>query len=286
MRPESVISAVHIQRPENLCQISLHASIAVVSAALAYQSLNISSHASSSSNNWQATSVSLKAQFSGVPGDAEPVITEYPVPTAESNPPFIAAGSDGALWFTEYSANDKIGRITTGGSITEYVNPTANSYPSAIAAGPDGALWFTEYSADKIGRITTGGSITEFTIPAANSYPGDIAAGPDGALWFTEFSGDNRPDHDRREHHRVPNPHGEQRSVRHRRWPGRRPVVHGILRLQDRPDHDRREHHRVRYSHGERHSVRHRCWPGRRPVVHGTRGCEVTALRTRDQSAR
>jgi len=40
------------------------------------------------------------------------VITEFTVPTGSSFPLGIAAGPDGALWFTENSAN-KIGRITT-----------------------------------------------------------------------------------------------------------------------------------------------------------------------------
>jgi virginiamycin B lyase len=47
------------------------------------------------------------------------VTTEYTVPTAASVPQGIAAGPDGALWFTERFAN-KVGRITTTGVITEY----------------------------------------------------------------------------------------------------------------------------------------------------------------------
>ena len=46
-------------------------------------------------------------------------INTYPVPTAGSAPYGIAAGPDGALWFTEYSIN-KIGRITTAGVISEF----------------------------------------------------------------------------------------------------------------------------------------------------------------------
>jgi streptogramin lyase len=110
------------------------------------------------------------------------------VPTAGSGPSGITAGPDGALWFTEASAN-KIGRITTGGSITEVPIPTASSGPGSIIAGPDGALWFVESIGNKIGRITTGGVITEFTIPTAESQPYAITAGLDGALWFTEGNG-------------------------------------------------------------------------------------------------
>jgi len=133
-------------------------------------------------------------------------VSEFTLPTAQINPcptssfvpgaPFaIAAGPDGALWFTEVCDN-KIGRITTSGTVSLFTIPSANSDPSGIAAGPDGALWFTENTASScqgclsagntIGRITTSGSISEFTTPTASSGPFGIGAGPDGALWFTE----------------------------------------------------------------------------------------------------
>jgi hypothetical protein len=84
------------------------------------------------------------------------VITEFPIPTADSNPTGITAGPDGALWFAEASA-DKIGRITTEGVITEFPI-TAGSFPTDITTGPDGALWFPEYHAGQIGRINDHGS--------------------------------------------------------------------------------------------------------------------------------
>src|SRR5919108_734852 len=70
------------------------------------------------------------------------LITEYPTPTGFSEPFGIAAGPDGALWFTEFVAN-KIGRITTdGASITEFTVSRRDRSPFGIAAGPDSALWF------------------------------------------------------------------------------------------------------------------------------------------------
>jgi virginiamycin B lyase len=135
---------------------------------------------------------------------ASPTITEYSLPSCPPpnicNVPLgIAAGSDGAIWFTEYNSN-KIGRITTDSShtITEYPLPPTTSIngsrPIQIAAGPDGALWFTEYYGNKIGRIPTSATplntqITEYDLPYANSRPTGITAGPDRALWFTELSG-------------------------------------------------------------------------------------------------
>lgn len=109
----------------------------------------------------------------------------FPVPTADSRPTGIAAGPDGALWFTENSAN-QIGRITPQGSVTEFPIPTAGSRPTAIAAGPDGAMWFTENVAGQIGRISVDGDVTdEFPLPPGASFPIAIAAGPDGNMWFT-----------------------------------------------------------------------------------------------------
>jgi hypothetical protein len=115
--------------------------------------------------------------------------TEFPIPTAGSQPSGITVGPDGALWFTETSGNN-IGRITTAGVVKEFPIRTAYSSPSGITAGPDGALWFTETSGNNIGRITTAGVITnEFPIPTAASGPSGITTGPDGALWFTEAGG-------------------------------------------------------------------------------------------------
>ncbi len=116
------------------------------------------------------------------------VITEFPVPTAGSAPLGIVSGSDGNLWFTEFSAS-KIGRITTAGVVTEF--PTSGANPQLIAAGPDGNLWFPEATANKIGRITTAGVATDFPVLTANSGLVGIGTGPDGNLWFTE-SGANK----------------------------------------------------------------------------------------------
>src|SRR5260221_10967597 len=81
-------------------------------------------------------------------------ITEFPIPTANSQPAGIAAGPGGNLWFTEEAG--KIGRISPSGTITEFPVPTPNSQLQEIAAGPRGNLWFTEFGGNQIGRITSG----------------------------------------------------------------------------------------------------------------------------------
>jgi streptogramin lyase len=113
-------------------------------------------------------------------------VTTFSLPAGIS-PIFLAAGPDGSVWFTDYWSN-KIGRMTTSGSVTLFDPITSNAGLSGIAAGPDGNLWFTEV-VGKIGRITTSGSVTEFSIPTPSSGPGSIAPGADGAMWFTEAAG-------------------------------------------------------------------------------------------------
>jgi RHS repeat-associated protein len=74
----------------------------------------------------------------------------------------FTAGPDGALWFAEASGN-RIGRITTDGTVTEIPIPTSGSNPLAITTGPDGNIWFTEYQTGGIGRVNlapVGGPVT------------------------------------------------------------------------------------------------------------------------------
>jgi serine protease len=112
-------------------------------------------------------------------------VTEFPVPTASSNPFDITAGPDGNMWFTELDAG-RIGRISLQGAITEFPLPVASAQPRGITTGADGNLWFTEISTGRIGRITPQGTITEFVIPWGSASPRGITAGPDGNLWFTD----------------------------------------------------------------------------------------------------
>lgn len=115
------------------------------------------------------------------------LITEYPLPKGSFEPLMIAQGPDGALWFTENSA--QIGRISTAGAITEF--QVSSLSPWGITAGPDGALWFT-YLSGMIGRLTTGGQLTNYRMPGSAQILTGITAGPDGALWFNVDTGIGR----------------------------------------------------------------------------------------------
>ncbi|SDI18147.1 virginiamycin B lyase [Bradyrhizobium sp. Rc2d] len=90
-------------------------------------------------------------------------MTEFALPNPDAQPWGIATGPDGALWFTEASCvrqqasrcivGNRIGRITTSGSVTEFAIPSDGSETHSITTGPDGALWFTEYYGSRIGRL-------------------------------------------------------------------------------------------------------------------------------------
>jgi len=111
------------------------------------------------------------------------VIHKYPLPNPNSNPYYIATGSDKNVWFTEL-LNPRIGKITQSGVITEYAIPSGTSGID-IAAGASGTLWFSEQNGS-IGKInTTTGHITEFPV-APGVANGGIAKGPDGNMWFTD----------------------------------------------------------------------------------------------------
>ncbi len=105
----------------------------------------------------------------------------HPLPTAGAAPVGIAAGPDGALWFTEIGAG-RIGRITVDGEITEYPLPDPACRPHAVTAGPDGAMWFTEWGSGRVGRITVDGQVSSYALSRPDCEPHGIAR-HDGALW-------------------------------------------------------------------------------------------------------
>jgi virginiamycin B lyase len=121
---------------------------------------------------------------------AKPTITEYGTKTTSKALRGIAVGPDNALWFTECATN-KIGRITTAGTITNEFSTgiTNNANPISVAAGSDGNLWFTEFGLGKVASITTSGTVKEYLTPSgATSSPYGIVSGPDGNMWFAEDS--------------------------------------------------------------------------------------------------
>jgi streptogramin lyase len=123
------------------------------------------------------------------------LISEFPIPTASSNPSWITGGlsvsANGDLWFTQqpntpaHGNTGAVAKITTSGVITEYTTGiTPGSGPSSIAADGSGNMWFTETDGNQISKITAAGVVTEYPVPVAGSRPAGIALGADGNMWF------------------------------------------------------------------------------------------------------
>lgn len=115
----------------------------------------------------------------GVAGDIERIRLDSQL----SRPMVIAAGADGAVWFSR--GDGVIGRVDPGGVICAQPVGADGGSPYGICLGPDGrTVWYTLVGTDKAGRIAPDGQLDEFAMPEG-SMPSLIASGPDGALWIT-----------------------------------------------------------------------------------------------------
>jgi len=120
-----------------------------------------------------------------------PTFYQFSIPVSTNRPQWIAAGSDGNMWFTE-NPGSKVARITPAGVVTEFTIPTANAQPQKIIGASDGNLWFTEFtttpsSTSKIARVTTTGTFTEFSTlyaPPPPDNPLGLVDRKDGNIWY------------------------------------------------------------------------------------------------------
>ncbi|GAC1389553.1 MAG: hypothetical protein NVSMB31_05670 [Vulcanimicrobiaceae bacterium] len=120
-----------------------------------------------------------------------PTFYQFSIPVAANKPQWIAAGSDGNMWFTEFPGNT-VAKVTPAGVVTECpAIPTAASNPQGIIGASDGNLWFTEFAGSKIARVTTSCTYTEFATLFATDGPQLLADRGDGNVWFTGFTGNH-----------------------------------------------------------------------------------------------
>ena len=151
---------------------------------------------------------------------------DYPTDT---RPTYVAAGSDGNMWYTDYQ---NLIRVTVPAGTVSYFSMSGIGNPGHIASGfdgnvyvdmgrkiaqmalgspptlgwevpvtgsindvepgPDGNIWFTTQtstSSGLVGFVTPGAKVKMFKAPSGQGVPQSIAAGPDGALWYTLDSG-------------------------------------------------------------------------------------------------
>ena len=154
--------------------------------------------------------IALGAMLSAAQAAPVGTLKQFRVPTDNSQPRYIAEGSDGNFWFTEgneiFTPNPddpdaggtfhrNIGRITPTGEITEFRiegRDPDNPLPTQcdcllndIVQGPDDILYFTTNN-NSLGRITTEGTLLPFIeTPFA---VGDHLARHGDDLWINDFN--------------------------------------------------------------------------------------------------
>lgn len=120
-------------------------------------------------------------------------LTEWSVPTPQSNPLDIAVGAGDRVWFSENNTNmiaTLPATATANTAIVEHSLGGTNLGPTGLTAGPDGAMWFAEstYVSGSVGRITPSGVITQYaTPPLGGAVIADVTINTDGTLWYTNF---------------------------------------------------------------------------------------------------
>ena len=137
-------------------------------------------------------------------------LTQFKVPTNNSQPRDITVGSDGNLWFTEGNEvftpgpdpdgggtfHRNVGRITPTGEITEFriedgIGPTqCFCLLNDIVQGPGDVLYFTTNNPG-LGRITTDGDILSFVAPDNSAANGSGIAAHGDDIWYADFNNDS-----------------------------------------------------------------------------------------------
>jgi streptogramin lyase len=131
-------------------------------------------------NMWEAQDAQIDKVPVGVALTSE--ITPYALGSGSGGYGSIVPGPDGRLWF---GWNQKVGAITTAGTIEGYETKSASSV-SGVTVGPDGKLWFGEGNA--IARMDTSGHTgagDEFPLPVGDNQINGLVLGPDGNIWFS-----------------------------------------------------------------------------------------------------
>jgi streptogramin lyase len=125
-------------------------------------------------------------------------LTQFRVPTANSQPRAITNGADGNRWFTEGTdltgAPAKIGRITPAGAVTEFAPGAADGCNvcilSDVAQGPGNILYLTSNDPTLIRfNVATGTFLAPVQMPNSNALGGELAVQGD-RVWITDFNND------------------------------------------------------------------------------------------------
>jgi virginiamycin B lyase len=115
-----------------------------------------------------------------------PEFVEYRMPLELESPTAIAAGADGAVWFT-IDRSDVIGRVRNG-TVDRLSTSGRNLEPLGIGVAPDGTAWFTDSVGGSVAHMTAAGEVSRFKLDTPIVRLGRLAVSPDGSPWFAELT--------------------------------------------------------------------------------------------------
>jgi virginiamycin B lyase len=113
-----------------------------------------------------------------------PRFVEYRMPDTLESPTAIAAGADGAVWFT-IDRSDVIGRAHNG-AIERISTSGRNLEPLGLGVAPDGSAWFTDAEAGGVGHVSPTGAVSRVKLDTPIVRLGRLAVAPDSSVWFAE----------------------------------------------------------------------------------------------------
>jgi len=123
-------------------------------------------------------------------------ITEFPLSGCGTGGEYIAPGSDGNVWASQFcftNHNPPMGYpemavVAPDGSM-RLIQMNTSEQPFRGALGPDGNVWFTLPHHGMIGKITTQGVATQYSLSTPlepNPLPESLTPGPGGNIWVVE----------------------------------------------------------------------------------------------------
>jgi len=92
----------------------------------------------------------------------------WTLPDSPTEPAHITISKDGMVWFTEYAARDRIGRLNPStNKLTEWGVPSpTDAYSLDIVEDAMGNMYFTEHNDNQIGKLKPAGGTTRTTAVA------------------------------------------------------------------------------------------------------------------------
>ena len=114
------------------------------------------------------------------------MLKSYRLPTT-TDPHFVAATTDGNVWFTvQRGVDGVVARVTPRGDITEF-NVCDSCGPNDIVQGPDGILYISE-NGGRLLQVTTAGQVLASISPCGAVFcdPLGGVAADSTSIWFAD----------------------------------------------------------------------------------------------------